>query len=163
MCFDGSRTDNPGSQLIHEAKEKLTAIGKPAFLPVLGKMAAIRDSLIDDDSMPERRIESALMQADQCLRVMDGYLDAHEKGIIRPGERKDYIEYVLRIHYRRWMDGMGSTALKDMETMPGAYDASRELIEASRRAELEERAAEEARLTDAGERGTRREEAGARS
>jgi NADH dehydrogenase len=49
----------------------------------------------------------------------------------------------------------------DLVSSPGAYDASRELIEASRRAELEERAAEEARLTDAGERGTRREEAGA--
>jgi NADH dehydrogenase len=41
----------------------------------------------------------------------------------------------------------------DLVSAPGAYDASRQLIEATRRAELEARAAEEARLTDSGERG----------
>jgi NADH dehydrogenase len=50
----------------------------------------------------------------------------------------------------------------DLVSAPGAYDASREMIEATQRAELEARAAEETRLTDSGERGTRREEAGAR-
>jgi NADH:ubiquinone reductase (H+-translocating) len=50
----------------------------------------------------------------------------------------------------------------DLVSAPGAYDASREMIEATQRAELEARAAEEARLTDSGERGTRREEAGSR-
>jgi NADH:ubiquinone reductase (H+-translocating) len=46
----------------------------------------------------------------------------------------------------------------DLVSAPGEYDAAREAAEAARRAELEERAAEEARLTDSGERG-RREEA----
>jgi NADH dehydrogenase len=41
----------------------------------------------------------------------------------------------------------------DLVSDPGAYDAARDMIEATRRAELEARAAEEARLTDAGVRG----------
>lgn len=41
----------------------------------------------------------------------------------------------------------------DLVSEPGAYDAARQLLETSRREELEARAAEEARLTDAGERG----------
>jgi NADH:ubiquinone reductase (H+-translocating) len=48
----------------------------------------------------------------------------------------------------------------DLVSAPGEYDAAREAAEAARRAELEERAAEEARLTDSGERG-RHEEAAA--
>jgi NADH dehydrogenase len=41
----------------------------------------------------------------------------------------------------------------DLVSDPGAYDAAREMLETTRRAELEARAAEEARLTDQGERG----------
>jgi NADH dehydrogenase len=41
----------------------------------------------------------------------------------------------------------------DLVSEPGAYDAARQLLETTRRAELEAQAAEEARLTDAGERG----------
>ena len=47
----------------------------------------------------------------------------------------------------------------DLVSPPGAYDAARELVETSRRAELEAKAAEEARLTDSGERGMRKETA----
>ena len=108
-----------------EAKAKLAAIGKPAFLPVLGSMAKIRDTIADTDSQEERLIESSLKLADECLREMDGYLEAHEKAPIRPGTEKNYIEYVLRMHYKRWMDGCGSTPLKDMDTMPGPFDASK--------------------------------------
>jgi len=46
----------------------------------------------------------------------------------------------------------------DLVSPPGAYDATREMIEATQRAELEARAAEEARLTDSGERGMQRED-----
>jgi NADH dehydrogenase len=46
----------------------------------------------------------------------------------------------------------------ELVSSPGEYDAQREAAEAQRRAELEERAAEEARLTDAGERGLKRDE-----
>ncbi|HSE07501.1 MAG TPA: NAD(P)/FAD-dependent oxidoreductase [Nocardioidaceae bacterium] len=49
----------------------------------------------------------------------------------------------------------------DLVSAPGAYDASRDMIEATRRAELEARAAEETRLTDSGERGRNPEEASA--
>ena len=41
----------------------------------------------------------------------------------------------------------------DLVSDPGAYDAAREMLETTRRAELEARALEEARLTDSGERG----------
>jgi NADH dehydrogenase len=41
----------------------------------------------------------------------------------------------------------------DLVSNPQAYDAAQAMIEATRRAELEARAAEEARLTDAGARG----------
>jgi NADH dehydrogenase len=41
----------------------------------------------------------------------------------------------------------------DLVSSPGDYEATRELIATSRRAELEAQAAEEARLTDSGERG----------
>jgi NADH dehydrogenase len=41
----------------------------------------------------------------------------------------------------------------DLVSEPGAYDAARALLETSRREELEAQAREEARLTDAGERG----------
>ena len=41
----------------------------------------------------------------------------------------------------------------DLVSRPGAYDEARDLIEQTRRAELEARAAEEARLTDEGVRG----------
>jgi NADH dehydrogenase len=45
----------------------------------------------------------------------------------------------------------------DLVSRPAAYDAARDLMETNRRAELEAKAAQEARLTDMGERGTRRE------
>ncbi|MEO5851343.1 MAG: NAD(P)/FAD-dependent oxidoreductase [Nocardioides sp.] len=41
----------------------------------------------------------------------------------------------------------------DLVSTPGAYDAARDLLEVTRRQELEAAAREEARLTDAGERG----------
>jgi len=47
----------------------------------------------------------------------------------------------------------------DLISSPGAYDATRDLLEASTRADLEAKAKEEARLTDAGERGVHRESA----
>jgi NADH dehydrogenase len=43
----------------------------------------------------------------------------------------------------------------DLVSRPGSYDAGREMSEASRRAELEAQAAEEARLTDTGVRGVK--------
>jgi len=52
-----------------------------------------------------------------------------------------------------------SGGASDLVSRPGGYEASRALIEATRRAELEEQAAEEARLTDSGERGLHREDA----
>jgi NADH dehydrogenase len=43
----------------------------------------------------------------------------------------------------------------DLVSAPGAYDAARELLEESRRHELEQQAIEEARLSDTGERGVK--------
>src|SRR4051794_4250958 len=48
----------------------------------------------------------------------------------------------------------------DLVANPDAYDAARELIEETRRAELEAKALEEARLTDSGQRGRHREAVG---
>src|SRR6478735_1156763 len=47
----------------------------------------------------------------------------------------------------------------DLVSSPGDYEATRSLLEATRRAELEAQAAEEARLTDTGARGHHEEEA----
>lgn len=109
-----------------EAKAKLAAIGKPAFLPILGRMAQVRDTITDDDSMEERLAESSLMLADQSLREMDGYLDGKDKQWIRPGTDRKYIKYILILHYRRWTDGLGSPPLKDVDKMPGPFDAADE-------------------------------------
>ena len=49
----------------------------------------------------------------------------------------------------------------DLVSSPGDYEATKSLLEASRRAELEAQAAEEARLTDSGERGTHPDEVSA--
>jgi hypothetical protein len=117
--------DPQAGKEVHEAKAKLAAIGKPAFLPILGKMAAIRDTITDADTMDERLTESALMLADQCLREMDGFLEASGKQVIRPGTDKKYIKYILVLHYRRWNDGLGATPLKDMPEMPGPFDPTK--------------------------------------
>jgi NADH:ubiquinone reductase (H+-translocating) len=47
----------------------------------------------------------------------------------------------------------------DLVSSPGDYEATRALLQTSRREELESRAAEESRLTDQGERGLRHEDA----
>jgi hypothetical protein len=83
-------------------------------------MAKIRDTITDNDSMEERLIESSIMLADQCLREMDGYLEGHGKQVIRPGTDKKYLSYILRLHYRRWVE-----VLKDMDEMPGPFDPSK--------------------------------------
>ncbi len=46
----------------------------------------------------------------------------------------------------------------DLVSAPGAYDRAQEILEVTRRAELEARAEEEARLTDSGSRGQRAEQ-----
>jgi len=107
-----------------DAKSKLAAIGKPAFLPILGAMAKIRDTITDVDSMDERLIESSLKLGDECLREMDGYLESKGKQPIRPGTDKKYIAYILRLHYRRWKE-----YLHDKPEMPGAYDPTQEYDE----------------------------------
>jgi hypothetical protein len=99
-----------------QAQAQLKGIGKAAFPRVLGGMAKVRDRITDRDTIEERLLESALMVADQCLRSMDGYLDAKDKAVLRPGVHKGYIEYVLREHYRRWNE-----KLKDLDHMPGPY------------------------------------------
>jgi len=104
-----------------EAKDKLVAIGKPAFPVILGQMARIRDTITDVDSQDERDTESSLKLADEALREMDGYLTANNKSTLRPGSHKEYIAYICRLHYKRWM-----TTLKDMPKMPGPFDPTQE-------------------------------------
>jgi NADH dehydrogenase len=61
--------------------------------------------------------------------------------------------------YARAALGLLRGGAADLVGTPEALDASKQLIETSRRAELEAQAAEEARLTDEGERGVHREDA----
>ncbi|MHC4135128.1 MAG: hypothetical protein ACYS0K_09095 [Planctomycetota bacterium] len=107
-----------------DAKQKLAAIGKPAFPAILGAMARVRDTIGDTDTIDERLIESSLKLADECLREMDGYLVSKQKAPIRPGTDKKYIVYIIRLHYRRWKE-----ALEAMPEMPGPYDPSVEYEE----------------------------------
>ncbi|MHC4970840.1 MAG: hypothetical protein ACYTG3_00750 [Planctomycetota bacterium] len=107
-----------------DAKQKLAAIGKPAFPVILGAMAKVRDTIGDTDTIEERLIESSLKLADECLREMDGYLVSKQKAPIRPGTDKKYIVYIIRLHYRRWKE-----ALESMPEMPGPYDPSVEYEE----------------------------------
>ncbi|MGN6128723.1 MAG: NAD(P)/FAD-dependent oxidoreductase [Nocardioidaceae bacterium] len=53
--------------------------------------------------------------------------------------------------------GRLNNGASDLVSRPGSYDATRDMIEASRRAELEAQAAEEARLTDTGVRGVKQD------
>lgn len=103
-----------------DAKNKLIAIGKPAFPVILGRMARVRDSITDVDSPEERMLESSLKLADEALREMDGYLTANEKSTLRPGSEKKYIAYICRLHYKRWVK-----VLSEMPEMPGPFDASK--------------------------------------
>ena len=103
------------------AKDRLIAIGKPAFPRILGAMAKIRDTITDVDSDEERLIESSLKLADSALREMDGWLTSKGKPGLRPGSEKRYIAYICRLHYKRWVQ-----KLKDMREMPGPFDPGSE-------------------------------------
>ncbi len=50
-----------------------------------------------------------------------------------------------------------SGGVSDLVSPPGAYEAAQDLVATTRRAELEAKAAEEARLTDTGQRGVRQD------
>jgi NADH dehydrogenase len=75
--------------------------------------------------------------------------------------RSERTATMQQIFARRALERVPGGA-SDFVSRPDGYDATEELIEATRRAELEARAAEEARLTDSGVRGVHREQAGAR-
>ncbi len=66
--------------------------------------------------------------------------------------RSERTATVQQIFARVALDRLDNGA-NDLVSRPGSFDASQEMIEASRRAELEKQAAEEARLTDTGARG----------
>jgi len=61
-----------------------------------------------------------------------------------------------QIFARRALERLSGGA-SDLVSAPGSYEAARDLLETTRRAELEAQAAEEARLTDARERGVHQE------
>jgi len=100
-----------------DAQQELAVIGKPAFPRVVGAMAALRDQLTDEDTFDQRLLESSLMLGDRTLRLMDGYLDSHGKAVIQPGADRKYVRYILRLHYKRWVQH-----LSQMDELPGPYD-----------------------------------------
>ena len=108
--------DPQAGRMSLQAREELRAIGKAAFPRILGAMARVRDRITDEDSIMERLLESNLRLADECLRSMDGHLDAQERTVLRPGVDKDHIQYILRLHYRRWNE-----KLKDLDELPGPH------------------------------------------
>ena len=102
------------------AKDALSAMGKPAFPRILGAMAKIRDTITDVDSGEERMVESSLKLADEALREIDGWLTGKGKSTLRPGSERRYIQYICRLHYKRWMQ-----KLKGMREMPGPFDPAK--------------------------------------
>jgi hypothetical protein len=109
--------DPLGGQDSIDAQTALIAIGKAAFPRVLSRMARMRDVITDVDSHDEHLAESSLKLADECLREMDGWLTAKGKSTLRPGSKRDYIQYICRLHYKRW-----EMWLKHLDKMPGPYD-----------------------------------------
>ncbi|MHC4341592.1 MAG: hypothetical protein ACYSX0_15450 [Planctomycetota bacterium] len=107
-----------------DAREALVVIGQPAFPRILGRMAKARDEITDVDSHEERLYESSLKLADEALRGMDGWLNAKSKPTLRPGSKKDYIQYICRLHYKRW-----EQKLKNLDEMPGPFDPSKQYEE----------------------------------
>jgi NADH dehydrogenase len=70
--------------------------------------------------------------------------------------RSERTATIQQIFARRALERLEGGA-NDLVSRPGSLDEHQRLLEDSRRAELEARAAEEARLTDSGERGVRQE------
>jgi len=110
---------SPSSRQPLEAKQQLAAIGKAAFPVVLGAMAKIRDTIADNGSEEERRIELGLQRADECLREMDGFQNVKGTPTIQaghPSTDRDWIAYIVKRHYYRW-----TRKLQHAATMPGPY------------------------------------------
>jgi hypothetical protein len=106
------------------AKQKLAQIGKPAYLPILAAMAKTKKQFKWDNSHDENVLMSSVKLADECLRLMDGYLEANGIGVIRPGTDEKYYGYVVRMHYKRW-----KRTLEELDEMPGPFDPSTEYEE----------------------------------
>ena len=104
-----------------DAKQKLAQIGKPAYLPILAKIAKMKDSFKWDNTHDDNVNMASVKLADECLRMMDGYLEANSIGVIRPGTDERYYGYVVRMHYKRWKE-----TLEGLDKMPGPFDPSLE-------------------------------------
>ncbi len=115
--------DHDAGKASLRAKDELILIGKPAFPRMLGAMAKLRDTITDVDSNEERLLESSLKLCDEALREMDGWLNAKNKSVLRPGSEKKYIAYIIRMHYKRW-----KVDLEKLDKMPGPYDPSAEYV-----------------------------------
>jgi hypothetical protein len=102
------------------ARERLVAIGKPAFPRVLGKAAGLRDGLLDkkeltiDEQILQNHVIASIALCDRALREMDGYLTSKNVMEIKPGHGRRYVRYILGHHYKRWV-----RKLSKMDTMPG--------------------------------------------
>jgi len=103
------------------AKQKLAIIGKPAYLPILASIRNAKKTMKWDNQHDDNLLMSSAKLADECLRIMDGYLEANGVGVIRPGTPENFYNFVIRMHYKRWIK-----TLADLDTMPGPYDPSSE-------------------------------------
>lgn len=107
-----------------DAKPKLALIGKPAYLPILAAMVKAKANFKWDNQHDDNVNMSSVKLADECLRMMDGYLEANGIGVIRPGTDETYYGYVVRMHYKRW-----KKTLEALDEMPGPFDPSGEYEE----------------------------------
>jgi hypothetical protein len=107
-----------------DAKPKLALIGKPAYLPILAAMVKAKANFKWDNQHDDNVNMSSVKLADECLRMMDGYLEANGIGVIRPGTDETYYGYVIRMHYKRW-----KKTLEALDEMPGPFDPSGEYEE----------------------------------
>ena len=101
-----------------DAKAKLIALGRPVFPLIVGTMQLWLEDVKDTDSFGERLAESSLKLADEVLRELDGHLTARNVPTIRPGNSKRHMDYVCRMHERRW-----TRVLRWIPDMPGPFRA----------------------------------------
>ena len=92
-----------GAEHRDRALRELVAIGRPAFPRILGRMAALCDQVHPDVDEPPAEIASQLARCDLALRGIDKYLDSKGVMTITVGHSRLYVEYICRLHYKRWL------------------------------------------------------------
>ena len=83
------------------AVRDLAGIGTPALHPLLAALARERDRMQGTPSLEEGLRLTSLARGDACLREIDPFLDAMGKDRIGPRSTREYVAFVLGVHYAR--------------------------------------------------------------